>query len=67
MYMYATFYVTQLVKHLLVVQESWVQFLGLEVPLEKEMATYSRILAWRIPGTEEPSGLYSLGLQKSWM
>ena len=35
-------------------QETWVRFLGQEDPLEKEMATYSSILAWRIPWTEEP-------------
>ena len=38
--------------------------LGQEVPLEKEMATYSRILAWKIPWTEEPGGLQSMGLQR---
>ena len=37
-------------------RETWVQFLGQEAPLEKEMATHSSILAWRIPWTEEPSG-----------
>ena len=37
---------------------------GLEDPLAKEMATYSSVLAWRIPGTEEPGGLQSLGLQR---
>ena len=42
-------------------QETWVQSLGQEDPLEKEMATYSRILAWEIPGTEEPGGLQSMG------
>ena len=40
-------------------QETWVQSLDQEDPLEKEMATHSNILAWRIPWTEEPSGLYS--------
>ena len=40
-----------------VVQETWVQSLGLEVPLEMEMATHSSILAWRIPWAEEPGGL----------
>ena len=40
-------------------REIWVQFLGQEVPLEKEMATHSGILAWRIPWTEEPGGLHS--------
>ena len=38
-------------------QEMWVRSLGLEDPLEKEMATHSSILAWRIPWTEEPGGL----------
>jgi len=47
-----------MVKNLPAMQESWVQFLGWEDPLEKEMATLSSILAWRIPWTEEP-GLYS--------
>jgi len=41
--------------------ELWVQFLGWEVPLEKEMATHSSILAWRIPWTEEPGGLQFMG------
>ena len=43
----------------------WIWSLGQEDPLEKEMATHSRILAWEIPGTEEPGGLQSMGLQKS--
>ena len=42
-------------------QEMWVQSLGQEDPLEKEMATYSSLLAWRIPWTEEPDGLQSMG------
>ena len=46
-------------------QETWVQFLDQEDPLEKEMATYSSILAWEIPWTEEPGGLQSMGSQKS--
>ena len=45
-------------------QEMWVQFLGLEDPLEEEMATYSSILAWKIPWTEEPGRLQSRGLQR---
>ena len=45
-------------------QETQVQSLGGEDPLEKEMATHSSILAWRIPGTEEPGGLQSMGLQR---
>ena len=40
--------------------------MGWEDPLEKEMATHSSILAWEIPGTEEPGGLQSMGSQKSW-
>ena len=44
-------------KHLPLVQETWVRSLGREDPLEKEMATHSSILAWRIPWTEEPVGL----------
>ena len=48
-----------LVKNPLAMQETWVQSLGREDPLEKEMATHSNILAWRIPWTEEPGGLYN--------
>ena len=43
---------------------TWVQFLGREDPLEKEMATHSSIPAWEIPWTEEPGGLQSIGLQR---
>ena len=46
-------------------QETRVQFLGQEGPLEEEMATHSCILAWEIPGTEEPGGLQSMGCKKS--
>ena len=42
-------------------QETWVQSLGGEDPLEEEMATHSSILAWRIPGIGEPGGLLSMG------
>ena len=52
----------QTVKHLPTMQETRVQFLGKEDPLEKEMATHSSILAWEIPRTEEPGGLQSMGL-----
>ena len=45
--------------------ETWVQSLGWEDPLEKEMATHSSVLAWRIPWTEEPGGLQSMGLPES--
>ena len=44
--------------------ETWVQSLGWEDPLEKEMATHSSVLAWRIPWTEEPGGLQSMGSQR---
>ena len=55
----------QMVKNPPAMQEAQVQFLGQEDPLEEKMATYSRILAWRIPWTEEPGGLQSMGSQKS--
>ena len=45
-------------------QETWVRSLGQEDPLDKEMATHSGILAWRIPWTEEPGWLQSMGLQR---
>ena len=54
-----------MVKNLPSMQEMWVRFLGQEDPLEKEMATLSSNLAWKIPWTEEPGGLQSTGLQKS--
>ena len=53
----------QMVKNLPAVQETQVQSLGQEDPLEKGMATRSSILAWRIPRTEEPGGLQSMGSQ----
>ena len=56
--------IAQLVKNLLAMQETWVRVLGREDPLEKEMATHSSILAWRIPWTEEPGGLQSVGSQE---
>ena len=54
----------QRVKSLPAMQETWVRFLGKEDLLEKEMATHSSILAWRIPWTEEPGRLQSTGLQR---
>ena len=57
--------IAQLVKNLPAMQETWVQFLGCEDPLEKEMAIHSNILAWKIPWTEEPGGLQSMGSQES--
>ena len=56
---------SQSVKNLPAMQETWVRFLGQEDTLEKEMVTYSRILAWRIPQTEEPGRLQSMGSQES--
>ena len=56
--------VAQMVKDLPVMQETWVQPLGWEDPLEKGMAPDSSILACRIPRTEEPGGLQSMGLQR---
>ena len=54
----------QVVKHLPAMQKTWVRSLGREDPLEKEMATHSSTLAWKIPWTEEPGGLQSTGLQR---
>ena len=56
--------VAQMEKSLPAVWETWVQSLGWEDPLEKEMATHSSILAWRMPWTEEPGGLQSMGSQR---
>ena len=57
--------IAQLVNNLPTMQETWVEFLGWENPLEKEMATHSSILAWRIQWTEEPGRLQSMGSQES--
>ena len=57
--------VAQLVKNLPAMQGTWVQSLGWEDPMEKEMAIPSSTLAWEIPWTEEPGGIQSLGSQ-SW-
>ena len=57
------FWVAQRLKRLPPTRETWVQSLGREDPLEKEMATHSSILAWRIPWTEEPGRLQSMGSQ----
>ena len=53
----------QLVKNLPAIQKTWVQSLGWEDPLEKGKATHSSILSWRIPWTEEPDRLQSMGSQ----
>ena len=55
--------VAQTVKRLPTMQETWVRSLGGEDPLEKEMATYSSTLTWKIPWTEEPGRLQSMGSQ----
>ena len=54
----------QTVKHLSAMWETWVPSLGREDPLEKEMATHSSTLAWKIPWTEEPGRLQSMGSQR---
>ena len=58
--------VVQMVKNLPAMQETQVQSLSREDPLEKEMTTHSSIPAWEISWTEEPGGLQSMGLQNSW-
>ena len=50
---------------MLAMQKTWVRFLGWEDPLEKEMATHSSILAWKIPWTEKPARLQSMESQES--
>ena len=59
------FLVAQTVKNPPAIQETWVQSLCQEDPLDKEMATHSNMLAWGTPWTEEPSGLQSMGWQES--
>ena len=54
-----------MVKNPPVMQDTWIQSLDQEDPLEEEMANHSSILAWEIPWTEEPGGLQSMGSQKS--
>ena len=56
--------VAQTVKHLPAMQETWIQSLGWEDPLEKEMATHSSTLAWKFPSMKEPGRLQSMGLQR---
>ena len=55
---------TQRIKNLPAVQETWVWSLGQEDPLEEEMATYSSLVAWKIPWTEEPGRLQCTGSQR---
>ena len=54
----------QMVRNMIAMQETWVQSLVWEAPLEKEMATHSSTLAWKIPWTEEPGRLQPTGLQR---
>ena len=61
---FSLFLVAQRLKRLPTMRETQVRSLGWEDPLEKEMATHSSILAWRIPWIEEPGGLQSTGLQR---
>ena len=56
--------VAQMVKHLPAMLETQVRYVGREDPLEKEMVTHSGTLAWKIPWTEEPDSLQSMGLQR---
>ena len=56
--------VAQMIKRLPTIWETWVRFLGREDPLEKEMATHSSTIAWKIPQKEEPGRLQSMGLQR---
>ena len=56
--------VAQMVKRLSTMRETQVRSLGREDPLEKEMATHSSTIAWKIPWTEEPGRLQSMGLQR---
>ena len=56
--------VAQMVKRLSTMWETWVRSLGREDPLEKEMAIHSSTVAWKIPRTEEPGRLQSMGLQR---
>ena len=61
---YILLLVAQMVKDSPARQETWVLSLGGKIPLEKGTATHSRMLAWRIPWTEEPGGLHSMGSQR---
>ena len=62
--LFTTVQVAQMVKRLPAIQETWVRSLGWKDPLEKEMATHSNILAWKIPWIEESGGLQSMGSQR---
>ena len=64
LYYVLTSLVAQMVKRLSIMLETWVRSLGWEDPLEKEMAIHSSIIAWKIPWTEEPGRLQSMGSQR---
>ena len=64
MYVCGASLVAQMVKNRPAMQETWVRSLGWEVPLEKGMETHTSIPDWRIPWTEEPGGLQSVGSQR---
>ena len=64
-HLFGASHLAQEVENLPAVQEMQVQSLGREDPLEKEMATHSSILAWRVPWIERPGGLHSMGSQES--
>ena len=63
-FIYTVSLVAQMVKNLPAIQETWVQSLGWEDPLEKGVATHSNILAWRIPWIEDPGRLQFMELQR---
>ena len=63
-YLGFSFLLAQMVKRLSTMQETWVRSLGQEDPLEKEMAIHSSTIAWKIPRTEEPGRLQSMGSQR---
>ena len=62
--MLSVYVIVQTIKNPSTVQETWIRFLGQEDPLEKEMATHSSTLAWKIPWTEEPGRLQPMESQK---
>ena len=64
LYLYWAFLAAQMVEFLPTMQRTWVRFLSREGPLEKEMATHSSILVWKMPWMEEPGGLQSMGSQR---
>ena len=64
LFIYRASLVAQTVTRLPAMQETWVQSLGWEDPLEKEMVTHSSTLAWKIPWTEKPGRLQSMGSQR---